>query len=271
MTTKQASNLCPFRLRDDKWFDEVRVVGPVNGEAGEACIIKATTVYRYKTSGLSGDEWRTSAAWWLNPRLAGLATPGTTEPSTYRPTEEWLAIDTGYSDLQAATWGAFPAFYGNQPHLARLEVTALDFYRKGEPMYRGYHGEPGTILPLLMQLGHLPWALVHAGEAHVVGDEIYAKLKPLCGQPGCKAASVSVYARKQHFDNRGRVIPRRDWEGTPVIGFCRGHLRRGDCGLNDADENYEVLYGPGPDGAEPDPDVVAKAIFGGFVHLGGES
>ena len=61
------------RHHDDNYWDEIIVYG------GQVTL-HGTTVYRYKTSGLSGDEWRTSAR--LVVKQKGVAFDGSSHPFT---------------------------------------------------------------------------------------------------------------------------------------------------------------------------------------------
>ena len=49
--------------------------------------------------------------------------------------------------------------------------------------------------------------------------------------------------------------------------FCHRHLQRGDCGIEDADSNYEVLEGPGPEGSTMLATDEAPNQFGGIITM----
>jgi hypothetical protein len=148
---------------DDEYFDEVVI----------------RTVPRYKTSGLSGDEWRVSAV--VELKRKGM-----------------VVYDRGFGTLAAAT-----AF------LPGIFISARE---------------------------NLPADVMEAQRA-----------RPVCMQPGCAEPATTVYRKRRRYDRDGRAY--EPMTGGEYLRFCQRHARRGDCGLEDADENYEVISGPGPAGA----------------------
>lgn len=199
---------------------------------------------RYKTSGLSGDEWRFSAMLDLRER----------------PDGEWVATSSGYHRLRDHAAFLYAELFGDfragQKHdwLYRRKVGAIAFLWKGLPVWSAsYNGEATD---LLVACGHLPGVLISAPEE---GQQYHDALSRLCCQPGCAAPLVSVYRLRKDWCSSCGEHKEMYWEQRR--GFCRAHLRRGDCGLNDADNNYEVLSGPGPDGNEPAADVVRPSYL----------
>jgi len=64
----------------------------------------------------------------------------------------------------------------------------------------------------------------------------------LCFQPRCMNEPTVLYRIKQEWtthSERGHKMV-RDY-GIPVRAFCGDHRHRGDCDLEDADDNYELL------------------------------
>lgn len=146
---------------DSEFFDEVRI----------------STVPRYKTSGMSGDEWRVSAH--------------------------------------------------------------LELFWKGNKVFERSFRNVETASAFL------PSILLTAGE---MGDVERPKdANEYCFQPGCCNKSVSEYELIKEFERGGH-----GWEPNFKLyrKFCQVHLRRGDCGLEDADDNYTVVSGPGPNEAK---------------------
>ena len=136
---------------DAQAFDEVRIV----------------TVPRYKTSGLSGDEWRISA---------------------------------------------------------RIEL-----YRKGKVIHSEFYRnvETACIFAAATYLRAIDDAKAYfAGE----GDT--------CDQEGCSKNSSVTYRLKKQFCREGHESDPR-W--PTIRKFCAEHARRGDCALEDADRNYELV------------------------------
>lgn len=219
--------------RDDEGFDEVVVMG-IDGP-----VLRVITVPRYKTSELSGDEWRTSSSAQIKEEYG------------------WRDIDRKLS-VEIMCQALFADIYTDHPDLHHLKVLHLDFLRKDQKLYESsYDGKP---LPILMALGHLPWVWIIAREEsmHLTNDRSY------CFQPGCPEKATSILRLKKEYSRMGM-------ERLPTFelrrSFCRRHLRRGDCGLEDADVNYEIVDGPGPDEALIVPDDRSESVFGGVIEV----
>jgi hypothetical protein len=151
------------RHDDDEYFDEIVI----------------RTVPRWKTSGMSGDEWRVSAHVTIKRK-------GHT------------VYETGFNKIRAAA--------------AFLPSLLLALFERED-------------------VTRLPDALDHS----------------LCFQPGCDKPAVSVYRLKHDYCQGGH---KHDLHTETRLAFCQTHLERGDCGLKDADSNYEVVSGPGPEDAD---------------------
>ena len=236
--SRHDSNYDLHRHRDDHWLDEVRLVGP-DGPA-----LRLVTRSRYKTSALSGDEWRTSTAWQHSDllRMQG--------DEVYCASPGWYTYDGGWhGKLEIGCAALYPGLYSSQQHAHSYPIERVEFLRKGRALYSAtYDGEPR---PLLTLAGHLPWALVTAGDQPTGTDEAWADFRRLCHQPGCCEPAVSTYRLRKLFNQRGDESPAETVRHQPhkrtvglVHRFCSQHLRRGDCGLQDADANYEVMDGP---------------------------
>ena len=230
------------RHPDDEWFDGVIVAG-----AGLRLVIRE----RYKTSGLSGDEWRFGYMW---QRIVD----GT-----------WVDYDGQYSGLSTALAAFYPGLYTDHREMHNDVVGHVDFMRKDHVAYRAtYEDEPRE---LIVVAGHLPWAELVARDAGCSPD--YLHLHDLCFQPGCVKPAVSTYLLNAKWcarcGNKGEDNPTMGFGKSPrryARRFCQSHLRRGDAGLDDADSNYEVVQGPGPGEGEPVGDKIKPAVFGGVIQ-----
>jgi len=159
---------------DAQPFDEVQIV----------------TIPRYKTSELSGDEWRISAEIRLirngrtihEERFSDVATAIQFLPSVWRQ-----AIDRG--------------------------------------------------------LGYF------AGE----GD--------ICDQEGCSEKATVTYLLKGEYCNFC-AAKEHYYDGQAIRKFCARHSIRGDCGIDDADKNYELIEG---DTSPPHGEDESPSAFGGIV------
>lgn len=168
------------RLSDFESFDRVELV----------------VVPRYKTSGLSGDEWR--------------------------------------------------------------QHVDMRFYFKGELVHeRGV----GTMQAAVMMLG----------SEYVVAQEpipdrvIEMENEGYCCQPSCAEMSVGRFRLRKTWGPQGQSLDQSEVHSTYYAQFCTKHLRRGDCGLEDADGNYEPLDDVTADGAGF--VVESPSVFGGVIDL----
>lgn len=70
------------------------------------------------------------------------------------------------------------------------------------------------------------------------GHGYFASENSWCDQEGCSDFATVYYNKKLHYSREGysKTAP----EGT-TRQFCEKHKTRGDCGLDDADRNYELI------------------------------
>ena len=169
---------------DAQAFDEVRIV----------------TVPRYKTSGLSGDEWRIG--------------------------------------------------------------SVIQFLRNGEVKYEQFY----TRIDFALAAVAREWnKAIDEGKACFGGEG------DICDQEGCKEEAVVTYALKKKFCTQcGEGKDAVTATGQRYIRrFCAKHAKRGDCALEDADNNYEILEAP--EGFDPDAQLnledASPSAFGGVIDL----
>lgn len=136
--------------RDFEWCDEIRI----------------RTVPRYKESGSSGDEWRTSA-------VTEFVRDGKVIHTESTARVEWAAMMLPGQFLTVPEATEFPAFAANPD---------------------------------------------------------------VCFQPGCAKPPTVTYRPRFLYDRRGNRFENKHNEH---LRFCDEHKTRGDCGLEDADDNYE--------------------------------
>ncbi len=128
--------------------------------------IRITTVPRYKTSELSGDEWRISAR--------------------------------------------------------------VEFFRKGVLcLYREYRNVE-TATGFLYADWH---RAIDDGKAD------FGSIDNICDQEGCDYMAVHRYKLKHTYCREGHKSEASERDRRQ---FCEAHKKRGDCGLDDADSNYEA-------------------------------
>jgi len=127
--------------------------------------IEIETVPRYKTSGMSGDEWRISAT--------------------------------------------------------------TKFYRKGKLIHEEYSSN-------VMNAAYL------VGARHMIACDnalgYFGGIDDLCDQEGCSSKATWKHKKKFDWCREGH---KSQEPSNAYRLFCDDHERRGDCGLDDADSNYE--------------------------------
>lgn len=166
---------------DAQGFDEVRI----------------QTVPRYKTSGLSGNEWRISAQ--------------------------------------------------------------IQLLRKGRVMHEESFGDISAAIKFL--------PIVHA-RALDDGKGYFATEESFCDQEGCPEQATVFYRLKKRFCvGGGNCGQEMKMYGEERRQFCERHSKRGDCGLEDADDNYEAVEGVP---TEPKESDKKESLFGGVIELGDE-
>ena len=133
--------------------------------------VEIVTVPRYKTSGLSGDEWRISGS--------------------------------------------------------------IRFYRKGRLVH-----EVGT-RNVASACHHIGWhhdSAIDNGKGYFAGEPV------ACDQEGCAEPPTVWYRKIADYERSSGV--RSELTQPTYRQFCDRHKTRGDCGLDDADDNYVQMEGP---------------------------
>ena len=74
---------------------------------------------------------------------------------------------------------------------------------------------------------------------HDAGHAFFAGENDICDQEGCAELATVTYRKKLDFCREGKPHPIEF--GEKIRRFCDRHKTRGDCGLDDADANYEQI------------------------------
>jgi len=111
--------------------------------------------------------------------------------------------------------------------------TLIEFSRNGEVVHEMTWGD---LNHAVKDLGHMFDKSIEAmpGGYSLAGDGVH------CDQEGCSEKATITYKRKEpHCTYCGQT---RGPSGFSIDlrSFCDRHARRGDCGLDDADRNYEL-------------------------------
>jgi len=109
--------------------------------------------------------------------------------------------------------------------------AAADLYYKGNKL------KTMTFMDVETAIRYLDGALVYwreSGEDYPNIDSSY-----LCDQESCATIADVKYKRLSGYTDRGDPETLYDWNLYRV--FCDRHKRRGDCALDDSDQNYELV------------------------------
>lgn len=80
-----------------------------------------------------------------------------------------------------------------------------------------------------------------------------------CDQEGCKEPFTRTYKMLQEQSHGPRCSHLQDPFQPTVRKFCERHAKRGDCGLEDQDRNYEQIDGP-KDSPQMSTEDESKAV-----------
>jgi len=239
--TKEKIRLC--RHRDDEYWDEISVHAPLH--EGRAAGLGIAVIPRYKSSGLSGDEWRISTRFTLSNRQ------GTLFERTFHTMKQSMDFGSHF-------------VWKEGKELLNAPNASLVVSRKGHTLW-------SQQFPTFADAAiGMAWHLCIASEQEdgwrqLTDDEERAH----CQQPGCEMPPECLYSLKriQKGNSHSTLLaPEYDFEACHRW-FCARHAERGDCGLEDCDKNYDVIIAIDP---RRDPHDVSPSIFGGAITLGKE-
>lgn len=225
MKTQQVKTPAPpmvhfRRHHGDEYLDELKI------EAAGQLVVHATTAIRYKASDFSGDEWRTSVSLRFLDGARVL----------------WR-FDVRSFDVLAR---GLPIFFLNHGRGVPLSAATMIWLRKGHVVYR--RDDYAAPFEAATAFG---WEQVIASER--TPDEVGAieRLPEeidhlLCFQPGCSAPHAVEYRLHHLFSREGYRSEQADQSTDYRRRFCLAHANRGDCGLEDAQRNYEQIGEVGP-------------------------
>lgn len=95
--------------------------------------------------------------------------------------------------------------------------------------------------------GTMDGAIRHLGaftDQDVIPEGVLDLETTNCDQPGCPNLAVSMYMLKDLYSRSGHKLDANDTTLKYYRKFCKQHLRRGDCGREDSDRNYNVVETP---------------------------
>lgn len=208
------------RHKDDSYWDELIILsGPV--------VLHGTMVPRYKTSGLSGDEWRVHAQ--LVVKRAGN-----------------VVVNRGFHRMNDLLTHAPGFVYAERDRLLdRQDEARLVFKRKGHSLTEQAFPTFGDAAMGVYWHGIVANEGTRDAPWNHLSDE---QERGHCQQVGCAAPPKNFYRLKKilYGDHSPDtfLVPKYDFEGQ-YVWYCARHTRRGDCGYEDADANLELVKGGG--------------------------
>ena len=216
---QKPSKMPLHRHHDDDYVDEVYL--SANGARLRTCIKP-----RYKTSGLSGNEWRIRAVL-----------------DVFKGAAEEPFFSRSFHSMRRLFEYAPKFIYSDCRDVLDCSTASLIVRRKGVTLFQQWFptfGEPAI---------GLGWYITIANEGtegvewHHLTD---AEEREHCQQVGCGDPPVNFYHLKklQAGNNSLMIEPEYDFIGQ-YTWYCARHTERGDCGLEDADDNMELVSGTG--------------------------
>lgn len=106
----------------------------------------------------------------------------------------------------------------------------IELIRKGQVVYEQSYRNVETACQAL------PYVVLMAGEE---GSVRQANIEDLCDQEGCSKRAEICYRKVADYCLEGHKTDPQF--GDEYRYFCREHAHRGDCGLDDADRNYDEV------------------------------
>lgn len=227
------------RHHDDNYIDEIKIEKILGS-------VMLTHIYlqeRYKTSGLSGNEWRFNAVLEIFDRI---------NQNVFHTTFHSIDAAREYSPFFFLTKGKY---------LFDMGPVYLKCFRKGQLLWQ-------------KEFENFQLAAIGMNWNITIGSETDPEYKHLpdsiersfCQQPGCQKSPSVFYRYKKRQINNHRDDCVIDFEydfSAQHIWFCDKHSTRGDCGLEDADDNYLIESGVKSSINEKDRTY---SLFGGIIE-----
>ena len=231
------------RHRDDDYWDSIHI-------EAQGAVVSASVIPRYKTSGLSGDEWRVTAQllvkWKGSPR---------------QPMADEV-LRRNFHSMRGLTEHAAYFLWSEAQAMLELSRATMVVRRKGVVLMQHKFKTLGDAA-----MG-MDWHIVTANEGHpevawhhLTDEEELAH----CQQVGCAEPPKNFFKLNKILEGNELVSPKYDWTATHTW-YCGRHSCRGDCGLEDADRNMSLVSGDGK--TAPRRTDESPSVFGGTIIMG---
>jgi hypothetical protein len=207
----------PRRHRDDDYIDRIDIIS-------DDVSLLSKIQLRYKTSYMSGDEWRISAL-----------------VQVYKDNQKSnLVFEISYHSIKRLREYLPFHIYTRASQFLDSSPAVIEAYRKGHLLYtetRKSFGEAAI---------GLNWIMQTAGEGRDgvefkhLSDQVE---REHCQQVGCSLKPIYLFHLKElqvSPQERLMVKPEYDFVGQ-FVWYCGNHKHRGDCGIEDADKNLELI------------------------------
>lgn len=145
------------------------------------------------------------------------------------PKSTWLALRPDAQAFDEIRIVTVPRYKESELSGDEWRISAsIQFYRKGEMVH-----ESGcrNVEAAVTMLGGEYLRAIDNAKGHFGGDGIH------CDQEGCSAPAIIRYSMKAEYCRAGH---KSEVSRPTYRHFCERHHVRGDCGLDDADRNYEA-------------------------------
>lgn len=107
----------------------------------------------------------------------------------------------------------------------------IQFYFKGQLVFQRPARDMQTAIMLLGYLWEDASCPIHE-------EVLKIEKSGLCFQPSCQERATVRYYIKREYGRQGEKLDPTACKATHYREFCEKHATRGDCGLEDADDNY---------------------------------
>lgn len=108
----------------------------------------------------------------------------------------------------------------------------IEFWRKGKLILESACGDIESAVTLV---GARYLEAVDNGNGYFAGEG------DICDQEGCAEPATVTYKVKKEYSRDNPHEWNKPYDHLVIRKFCNKHKRRGDCGMDDADENYEKI------------------------------
>ena len=98
---------------------------------------------------------------------------------------------------------------------------------------------------LSWMLQGLEWRILTSGEEDNFDNDAYMRTKDKCDQPGCADTPSVFYMRLKRYAKDGGTLESSEYyDKKEYRQFCDVHKNRGDCDMDDTDQNYREIKNP---------------------------